>query len=174
MCALAPTHLPPPPPLAPTPDPHPQTKTNPKEDASFDLARQPVDQFATYLARTFGGFFLLLGLPVSAFTFEIAKEPAQCLLSAAAGSLFITTVGARWGLAGREGVGVGGTGREYTQLNYQQEPCCVSRARPPTTPLDCTPPLQPPKVLVWRLYLGWDHVGGRLQSATVEYEETGW
>jgi hypothetical protein len=29
-------------------------------------------------------------------------------------------------------------------------------------------------VLVWRLYLGWQHVGDRLISATVEYEETGW
>jgi hypothetical protein len=29
-------------------------------------------------------------------------------------------------------------------------------------------------VLIWRLYLGWQHVGDRLISATVEYEETGW
>eukprot|EP00879_Flechtneria_rotunda_P002131 GHRR01002313.1.p1 GENE.GHRR01002313.1~~GHRR01002313.1.p1 ORF type:complete len:295 (+),score=100.52 GHRR01002313.1:279-1163(+) len=29
-------------------------------------------------------------------------------------------------------------------------------------------------VLVWRLYLGWQHVGDRLISATIEYEETGW
>jgi len=30
------------------------------------------------------------------------------------------------------------------------------------------------QVLVWRMYLGWDHVGARLQSAKIEYEETGW
>lgn len=89
-------------------------------DASFDLARQPLPAFALRLARDFAVFFALAGLPVSAFTFDPWKEPAQCLLSAAAGSLFIVTV------------------------------------------------------LVWRLYLGWDHVGSRLQSATVEYEETGW
>jgi hypothetical protein len=29
-------------------------------------------------------------------------------------------------------------------------------------------------VLVLRIYLGWQHVGARLLSATVEYEETGW
>lgn len=29
-------------------------------------------------------------------------------------------------------------------------------------------------ILVLRLYLGWQHVGSRLLSATVEYEETGW
>ena len=90
------------------------------EDASFELARQPLPRFALRLARDFSIFFLALGLPVSCFTFDPAKEPAQCLLSAAAGSLFVVTV------------------------------------------------------LVWRLYLGWDHVGSRLQSATVEYEETGW
>lgn len=84
------------------------------------MARQPLPQFATKLATNFGGFFLLMGLPVSCFTFDIAKEPAQCLLAAAAGSLFVVTV------------------------------------------------------LVWRMWLGWDHVGSRLQSATVEYEETGW
>jgi hypothetical protein len=40
---------------------------------------------------------------VSAFTFDLAKEPAQCVLSAAAGSLFIVTVRPIWG--GREVVG---------------------------------------------------------------------
>lgn len=29
-------------------------------------------------------------------------------------------------------------------------------------------------MVVIRLYLGWAHVGNRLLSATVEYEETGW
>ncbi|GBF91621.1 hypothetical protein Rsub_04361 [Raphidocelis subcapitata] len=81
---------------------------------------QALQDFSLYITKTFGGFFLLMGLPVSCFTFDLAKEPAQCFLSAAAGSLFVVTV------------------------------------------------------LVWRMYLGWDHVGARLQSATVEYEETGW
>ncbi|KAI8469570.1 MAG: hypothetical protein J3K34DRAFT_423233 [Monoraphidium minutum] len=61
-----------------------------------------------------------MGLPVSCFTFDLAKEPAQCFLSAGAGSLFVVTV------------------------------------------------------LVWRVYLGWDHVGERLAAAAVAYEETGW
>lgn len=61
-----------------------------------------------------------MGLPVSAFTFDLHKEMLQCLTAASAGSSFIVTV------------------------------------------------------LVWRLYLGWQHVGDRLISATVEYEETGW
>lgn len=29
-------------------------------------------------------------------------------------------------------------------------------------------------IVVLRLYIGWQHVGSRLLSATVEYEETGW
>ncbi|KIZ00283.1 Uncharacterized protein ycf36 [Monoraphidium neglectum] len=91
-----------------------------QEDETFDLARRPLPQFSLSLAKSFGAFFFLMGLPVSCFTFEFSKEPAQCLLSAAAGSLFIVTV------------------------------------------------------LVWRMYLGWDHVGARLQAATVPYEETGW
>ncbi len=66
------------------------------------------------------GFFITMGLPVSAFTFDLHKELLQCVAAASAGSSFIVTV------------------------------------------------------LVWRLYLGWQHVGDRLISATVEYEETGW
>jgi hypothetical protein len=66
----------------------------PQEDETFDLARRPLPQFSLSLAKSFGAFFFLMGLPVSCFTFEFSKEPAQCLLSAAAGSLFIVTVGA--------------------------------------------------------------------------------
>ncbi|WIA15183.1 hypothetical protein OEZ85_001866 [Tetradesmus obliquus] len=86
----------------------------------FDWATMPVPSFAGKLAAAWLGFFLLLGLPVSAVTFDLHKELLQCLTAASAGSSFIVTV------------------------------------------------------LVWRLYLGWQHVGDRLISATVEYEETGW
>ncbi|WIA35366.1 hypothetical protein OEZ86_003817 [Tetradesmus obliquus] len=86
----------------------------------FDWATMPVPSFAGKLAAAWLGFFLLLGLPVSAVTFDLHKELLQCITAASAGSSFIVTV------------------------------------------------------LVWRLYLGWQHVGDRLISATVEYEETGW
>jgi len=65
-----------------------------EEDATFDLASQPLPQFGGYLFKMFFGFYALMAFPVSCVTFDIAKEPAQCLLSAAAGSLFIVTV--RW------------------------------------------------------------------------------
>lgn len=80
----------------------------------------PLPSFAGKLGVAWLGFFLTMGLPVSAFTFDIHREALQCIAAASAGSSFIVTV------------------------------------------------------LVWRLYLGWQHVGDRLISATVEYEETGW
>eukprot|EP00882_Tetradesmus_deserticola_P001527 GHRQ01001649.1.p1 GENE.GHRQ01001649.1~~GHRQ01001649.1.p1 ORF type:complete len:228 (+),score=88.32 GHRQ01001649.1:521-1204(+) len=86
----------------------------------FDWATMPVSTFARKLATVWLGFFVTMGLPVSAFTFDLHKELLQCLTAASAGSSFIVTV------------------------------------------------------LVWRLYLGWQHVGDRLISATIEYEETGW
>ncbi|KAF6255565.1 hypothetical protein COO60DRAFT_199272 [Scenedesmus sp. NREL 46B-D3] len=86
----------------------------------FDWATMPVSAFARKLATVWLGFFITMGLPVSAFTFDLHKELLQCLTAASAGSSFIVTV------------------------------------------------------LVWRLYLGWQHVGDRLISATIEYEETGW
>jgi hypothetical protein len=72
------------------------------------------------LSAVYVGFFLAIGLPISAVTFSPSQEPLQCFVAASVGSLFITTI------------------------------------------------------LVFRLYIGWSHVGNRLLSATVEYEETGW
>lgn len=85
-----------------------------------DWATMPLPAFLARLAAVYLVFFLTLGLPVSAVTFDLTKEPLQCLLASCVGSSFIVTV------------------------------------------------------LMFRLYLGWEHVGSRLLSATVEYEETGW
>jgi len=86
----------------------------------FDWATLPPLEFAQKLVVTWAAFFFTMAMPISLVTFDIQKEPLQCISSATAGSMFIVVV------------------------------------------------------LVWRLYLGWQHVGDRLISATVEYEETGW
>lgn len=58
----------------------------------FDWATMPVQDFATKLVSVWVGFYVLLGLPVSAFTFDVHKELLQCLAAASAGSTFIVTV----------------------------------------------------------------------------------
>jgi hypothetical protein len=58
----------------------------------FDWATMPVTDFVPKLSAAWLGFFLLLGLPVSAVTFDVHKELAQCLAAASAGSSFIVTV----------------------------------------------------------------------------------
>lgn len=40
------------------------------------------------------------------------------------------------------------------------------------SPRDVAPRTLLTQVLVWRMFLGWDHVGSRLQAAVVEYEES--
>jgi hypothetical protein len=61
-------------------------------DQDFELARAPAAAFAARLARDFFAFFTVIGLPVSAFTFDLQTEPAQFVLAAACGSLFVVTV----------------------------------------------------------------------------------
>lgn len=58
----------------------------------FDWATMPVQNFVPKLGAAWAGFFLLLGLPVSAFTFDVHKELVQCLAAASAGSSFVVTV----------------------------------------------------------------------------------
>jgi hypothetical protein len=58
----------------------------------FDWATMPVPSFAGKLATVWLGFFVTMGLPVSAFTFDLHKELFQCLIAASAGSSFIVTV----------------------------------------------------------------------------------
>lgn len=91
-----------------------------QEILMFNWATLPIQEFAVRLAMVFVGFFAVIGLPVSAVTFNPETEPLQCIMAASAGSFVIVLV------------------------------------------------------TVIRLYLGWSHVGDRLLSATVEYEETGW
>jgi hypothetical protein len=63
-----------------------------QEMSLFDWATMPVPSFAGKLATAWLGFFITLGLPVSAFTFDLHKELLQCLTAASAGSSFIVTV----------------------------------------------------------------------------------
>lgn len=58
----------------------------------FDWATMPVQNFVPKLGAAWAGFYLLLGLPVSAFTFDVHKELVQCLAAASAGSSFVVTV----------------------------------------------------------------------------------
>jgi hypothetical protein len=58
----------------------------------FDWATMPVQDFTPKLLSVWLGFYVLLSLPVSAFTFDVHKELAQCLAAASAGSSFIVTV----------------------------------------------------------------------------------
>ncbi len=58
----------------------------------FDWAALPLPDFTARLAGLFVGLFLTMGLPVSAATFSLSDEPVQLFMSAAIGSLFITTV----------------------------------------------------------------------------------
>jgi hypothetical protein len=58
----------------------------------FDWATMPIPAFAGKLATVWLGFFVTLGLPVSAFTFDLHKELLQCITAASAGSSFIVTV----------------------------------------------------------------------------------
>jgi hypothetical protein len=58
----------------------------------FDWATMPAQDFGKKLAIVWLGFYCLLGLPVSAFTFDMHKELGQCLAAASAGSTFILTV----------------------------------------------------------------------------------
>jgi hypothetical protein len=58
----------------------------------FDWATMPIPAFAGKLATVWLGFFITLGLPVSAFTFDLHKELLQCITAASAGSSFIVTV----------------------------------------------------------------------------------
>lgn len=110
-------YLAPPP---PTPFTCAITPSSPCAIATCLTVVQSVSSVLLHVCAVWLGFFITMGLPVSAFTFDLHKELLQCVAAASAGSSFIVTV------------------------------------------------------LVWRLYLGWQHVGDRLISATIEYEETGW
>jgi hypothetical protein len=84
----------------------------------FDWATMPVTDFVPKLSAAWLGFFLLLGLPVSAVTFDVHKELAQCLAAASAGSSFIVTV-LVWRLylvrsVFVEGAGVGGGDSDWS------------------------------------------------------------
>ena len=87
-----------------------------QETFLFDWADLPLPQFCLRLGTVWAAFLITLGLPVSVVTFDLLTQPAECLVAASTGSLFLVTV------------------------------------------------------LVLRLYLGYNHVGSRLLSATVEYE----
>lgn len=51
----------------------------------FDWATMPMQSFAQKLATVWLGFFVSMGMPVSAFTFDLHKELLQCVVAASAG-----------------------------------------------------------------------------------------
>lgn len=52
-----------------------------------DWATRPASEFLVRLIAVWAVFTFTLGLPVSLATFDIAQEPAQCLISASIGEL---------------------------------------------------------------------------------------
>ncbi|WIA15184.1 hypothetical protein OEZ85_001866 [Tetradesmus obliquus] len=119
----------------------------------FDWATMPVPSFAGKLAAAWLGFFLLLGLP-EMFLFDWATMPVPS---------FAGKLAAAWlGFFLLLGLPVSAVTFDLHKELLQ----CLTAASAGSSFIVT--------VLVWRLYLGWQHVGDRLISATVEYEETGW
>jgi uncharacterized membrane protein len=175
----------------------------------FDWATMPVQNFVPKLAAAWLGFYLLLGLPVSAFTFDVHKELVQCLAAASAGSSFVVTV-LVWRLYLVSPGGSGWCGefkdlrlcspldgwRRHQHQQQQQASAvrCLSCAHLLLMGLDVaglsrgfeqsavTRPHRAGRyesniclcLCLCFCLQGWQHVGDRLISATVEYEETGW
>lgn len=58
----------------------------------FDWADLPPPQFALRLGGVWAAFLVALGLPVSVLTFDLSRQPLECLVAASTGSLFLVGV----------------------------------------------------------------------------------